>query len=95
MKDKCDMPLKLKEKRIEIIDAYTIKYHDKSQSIWSKGMMVNDQPDGFWQWYRKDGTLKRSGYFKNGEPVGEWITYDSAGQPYKITHKGTGDQHVE
>ena len=33
------------------------------------------------------GTIKRSGHFENGEPVGEWITYDSTGKPYKVTKK--------
>ncbi|MCV2232842.1 hypothetical protein [Paracholeplasma manati] len=89
MKPNCDikMPQKLKEKRIGIIDNFTIKYHDKTNTVWSKGKMVNDQPDGYWEWYRTDGTIKRSGYFSNGQMVGEWITYDSQGKPYKITQK--------
>ena len=51
MKPNCDikMPQKLKEKRIEIIDNFTIKYHDKTNTVWSKGKMVNDQPDGYWE----------------------------------------------
>lgn len=36
-------------------------------------------------WYRPDGTLKRSGYFKSGETVGEWTTYDQRGKVYKVT----------
>ncbi len=27
----------------------------------------------------------RSGYFENGEQVGEWTTYDRAGEVYKVT----------
>ena len=34
-----------------------------------------------------DGTLKRSGYFDNGEPVGEWTTYDEQGNVYKVGRK--------
>jgi antitoxin component YwqK of YwqJK toxin-antitoxin module len=45
--------------------------------------MVEDKPDGYWEWYRSDGTKKRSGYFEMGEPVGEWVTYDSKGEKYK------------
>ena len=59
-----------KEKKSEIIDGYTIKYHANGVTRWSKG------------------TLKRSGHFAAGEPVGEWITYDKEGKPYKVTHKG-------
>lgn len=77
----------VKEKKIEIIDGFTIKYHANGKTMWSKGMIVDGQPEGYWQWYRLDGTLKRSGYFKNGEPVGEWTTYDSQGLPYKVTEK--------
>jgi antitoxin component YwqK of YwqJK toxin-antitoxin module len=77
----------VKEKKIEIIDGFTIKYHANGKTMWSKGMIVNGQPEGYWQWYRLDGTLKRSGYFKDGEPVGEWTTYDSQGLTYKVTKK--------
>lgn len=54
---------------------------------WSKGKIANGQPDGYWEWYRPDGTLKRSGHFTNGEAVGEWITYDAQGNVYKATTK--------
>ncbi|MDQ0063024.1 antitoxin component YwqK of YwqJK toxin-antitoxin module [Paenibacillus harenae] len=40
---------------------------------------------GYWEWYRADGSIKRSGYFDKGEPVGEWITYDSEGNKHKTT----------
>lgn len=73
--------------KTEIIDGFTIKYHADGQSRWSKGKIVAGQPDGYWEWYRKDGTLKRSGYFRMGEVVGEWITYDQSGKVYKVTQK--------
>ena len=88
-KEKCDFTQQnsVQAKKTNIIDGYTIKYHANGSTIWSKGMMVNDQPDGYWEWYRPDGTTKRSGYFDKGEPVGEWTTYDNTGAKYKITHK--------
>lgn len=75
------------EKKSEIIDGFTIKYHADGTSRWSKGKVVDGQPEGYWEWYRKDGTLKRSGHFASGEPVGEWITYDTSGNPYKTTNR--------
>ncbi|MEQ8243553.1 hypothetical protein [Fulvivirga sp.] len=76
-----------KEKKSEIIDGFTIKYHANGETIWSKGKIVEGQPEGHWEWYRIDGTLKRSGHFACGEPIGEWITYDDKGKPYKVTNK--------
>lgn len=77
-------------KKSEIIDGYTIKYHANGITRWSKGKCENEIPEGYWEWYRIDGTLKRSGHFEAGEPVGEWITYDTDGQPYKVTQKKVG-----
>ncbi len=78
---------KVKEKKTEIIDGYTIKYHANGVTRWSKGKTVNELPEGYWEWYREDGTIKRSGHFEKGEPIGEWITYDSAGAKYKVTQR--------
>lgn len=87
--EKCDLihTNGVKEKKFEVIDGYTIKYHANGITIWSKGKMVNDQPEGYWQWYRPDGTIKRSGYFDVGEPIGEWITYDNKGIKHKTTQR--------
>ena len=79
------------EKESEIIDGFTIKYHANGQTRWSKGKMVDGNPEGYWEWYRIDGTIKRSGYFNNGEPVGEWTTYDQEGNVYKVTRKKSAE----
>jgi antitoxin component YwqK of YwqJK toxin-antitoxin module len=73
-------------KDAEIIDGYTIKYHSNGKTRWSKGKVVNGQPEGYWEWYRIDGTIKRSGHFSAGETVGEWITFDKTGEPHKTTN---------
>ncbi|MDF2905126.1 MAG: hypothetical protein K0R34_447 [Herbinix sp.] len=87
--EKCDLihPNGVKEKKLEVIDGYTIKYHANGTTMWSKGKMVDDKPDGYWEWYRPNGVIKRSGYFDMGDPVGEWITYDSEGKNYKVTKR--------
>jgi antitoxin component YwqK of YwqJK toxin-antitoxin module len=61
-----------------------IEYH-KDGSVWAKGIMVDGQCEGYWEWFRKDGTRMRSGYFKNGIQVGKWITYDKLGKEHKVT----------
>jgi antitoxin component YwqK of YwqJK toxin-antitoxin module len=78
---------KIKEKRFEIIDGFLIKYHANNVTVWSKGKMIDGHSHGYWQWFRIDGSLKRSGYFEMGVPVGEWTTYDGNGKPYKITNR--------
>jgi len=76
------------EKKSEMVDGFLIKYHANGATVWSKGKLnVDNQPDGYWEWYRVDGTLKRSGYFDNGAAIGQWTTYDSLGNPYKVTNK--------
>jgi antitoxin component YwqK of YwqJK toxin-antitoxin module len=64
-----------------------IHYH-KDGSVWAKGELREGVMCGYWEWFRKDGTKLRSGYFDNdGEQVGEWTTYDSKGKVYKVTEK--------
>jgi antitoxin component YwqK of YwqJK toxin-antitoxin module len=61
-----------------------IEYH-KDGTVWAKGPKVEGVLTGYWEWFRKDGTKLRSGHFENGEQVGEWTTYDKAGQVFKVT----------
>lgn len=83
------------KKRSEIIDGYTIKYHANGKTRWSKGKMIKGKQNGYWEWYRLDGTLKRSGHFDMGEPSGEWITYDKFGKVYKITNNKTSQKTTQ
>ncbi|MGH9574081.1 MAG: toxin-antitoxin system YwqK family antitoxin [Candidatus Acidiferrales bacterium] len=57
----------------------------KDGSVWAKGTVVDGTPDGYWEWFRKDGTKMRSGHFQMGKQVGEWTTYDGKGKVYKVT----------
>ena len=61
-----------------------IHYH-KDGSIWAKGKMIGNTPDGYWEWYRKSGAIMRSGYFKKGSQTGKWTTYNQQGKIYKVT----------
>jgi len=46
----------------------------KDGSIWAKGKSKDGQPHGYWEWYRLNGSLMRSGHFEAGKQTGEWIT---------------------
>ena len=59
-------------------------YH-KDGTIWATGKMIGDVAEGYWEWFRKDGTKLRSGHFSSGTQVGEWTTYDKSGKVYKVT----------
>ena len=73
-------------KKSEITEGYTIKYHANGTTVWSKGKVIDGKPEGYWEWYRTDGTIKRSGYFDKGEQTGEWTTYDKDGNVYKVSN---------
>ncbi|MHB1482705.1 MAG: toxin-antitoxin system YwqK family antitoxin [Bellilinea sp.] len=74
-------------KKSEVLDGYTIKYLANGITRWSKGKIIDGKAEGYWEWCSIDGTLKRSGYFSQGEPVGEWTTYDQNGNVNKVTRK--------
>jgi antitoxin component YwqK of YwqJK toxin-antitoxin module len=57
----------------------------KDGSVWAKGQTADGVPNGYWEWFRLDGTKMRSGHFENGEQAGEWTTYDKAGKVYKVS----------
>ena len=46
----------------------------KDGTIKAKGHIKAGELEGYWEWFRKDGTKMRSGYFENGKQVGEWTT---------------------
>ncbi len=54
-------------------------------SLRARGPVVEGRPHGYWESFRLDGTMLRSGSFDRGRAVGEWTTYDSTGAPYKVT----------
>jgi antitoxin component YwqK of YwqJK toxin-antitoxin module len=62
----------------------SLHYH-KDGTLWARGRMIDDEQDGYWEWFRKDGVIMRSGYFDKGKQVGEWTTYDKQGKVYKVT----------
>ncbi len=61
-----------------------VTYHNDG-SLYAKGSTLDGQPDGYYEWFRKDGTKMRSGYFRKGKQIGEWTTYDRKGNVVKVT----------
>jgi uncharacterized protein YdhG (YjbR/CyaY superfamily) len=41
----------------------------------AKGKYREGQMHGYWEFYRRDGSIMRSGKLSHDEPVGEWTTY--------------------
>ena len=62
-----------------------VVYH-KDGSIWAKGDKVDGKCEGYWEWWRKDATKLRSGYFEKDKQIGEWKTYDRKGNVLKTTN---------
>ena len=54
-------------------------------SVKARGTKAAGELDGYWEWFRKDGSKMRSGSFSRGVQVGEWITYDRSSEPVKVT----------
>ena len=44
-----------------------------------KGDYLEGEMHGPWEFFRKDGSLMRSGEFNRGAQVGIWRTYDRSG----------------
>ncbi len=57
----------------------------KDGSVLAKGVLIKNKQEGYWEWFRKNGVKMRSGYFKSGKQIGEWITYDAKGFPHRVT----------
>ncbi|RBY96006.1 hypothetical protein DQ237_12855 [Blastococcus sp. TF02-8] len=67
---------------------FTEGFHEERHrdgSLRAHGPVVDGRPHGYWEWFRLDGTMLRSGYFDGGRQTGEWTTYDRSGAPYKVT----------
>ena len=73
---KCDFIEGMKER----IDRH------KDGSIKAKGHMMDGELEGYWEWFRLDGSKLRTGHFKSGKQVGEWTTYDATGKVVKVTN---------
>ena len=51
-----------------------------------RGFQLDGKMHGAWEFFRKDGSLMRSGKFDGGEQVGVWRTFNRAGRVVKETN---------
>ena len=58
----------------------------KDGSVRARGHMRDGEMDGYWEWFRVDGSMMRTGSFDRGRRIGTWTTYDRSGAPHKETH---------
>jgi len=50
-----------------------------------RGFQLDGQMHGAWEFFRKDGSLMRSGEFNRGQQIGTWRTFDRGGRVVKET----------
>lgn len=69
-------------------DGEPFEKRHRDGSLWATGRMLGEDMHGFWEWFRLDGTLMRSGAFDRGRRIGVWTTYDQGGHPHRETDFG-------
>ena len=51
----------------------------------ARGFLLDGAMHGVWEFFRKDGTLMRTGHFDRGRQVGTWRTFERSGRLVKET----------
>lgn len=54
-------------------------------AVQSTGSILDGEMHGHWEFFRKDGSMMRSGEFDRGQQTGTWRTFDRAGRLVKET----------
>ena len=54
-----------------------------------RGFQLDGHMHGAWEFFRKDGSVMRSGSFERGNQIGIWKTFDRAGKVVKETDFST------
>ena len=54
-------------------------------AVQSTGFMLDGEMHAHWEFFRKDGSMMRSGDFDRGTQTGTWRTFDRAGRLVKET----------
>ena len=59
-------------------------------ALQSRGFTLDGEMHGAWEFFRKDGSVMRTGAFERGRQVGAWRTFDRAGRLVKETEFSKG-----
>ena len=62
--------------------------HYDNGNVRFRGAYRDGEMDGDWEFFRKDGSLMRTGRFELGRQVGVWRTFDRSGQVVRETDFG-------
>jgi antitoxin component YwqK of YwqJK toxin-antitoxin module len=64
--------------------------HYGTCALQSRGFTLDSEMHGAWEFFRKDGSVMRTGEFDRGRQVGVWRTFDRTGRLVKETDLATG-----
>ncbi len=60
------------------------QYHENGM-IWTKDFRIDGKTiDGYYVELWDNGKIYRKGWYKDGHQIGEWLSYDYEGIPFKI-----------
>lgn len=59
--------------------------HYDNGKVRFRGTNLDGKMHGLWKFFRRDGSLMRSGSFGRGKQIGVWRTYDKTGKVVKET----------
>lgn len=65
------------------MSATPVLAHYGDGAIQSKGCTLDGEMHGKWEFFRKDGSVMRSGEFDRGGQIGMWRTFDRTGRLVK------------
>jgi antitoxin component YwqK of YwqJK toxin-antitoxin module len=56
-----------------------------------KGLVLDGESHGAWEFFRLDGSVMRAGTFDRGRQIGIWRTFDRSGRLVKETTFAEGE----
>ena len=59
--------------------------HYPNGTVKMRGLHLDGQMHGAWEFFRTDGSVMRSGSFERGTQVGVWRTFDRSGRLVRET----------
>lgn len=64
--------------------------HYANGAVQARGSRLDGELHGPWEWFRKDGTLMRTGHFERSRQTGIWRTFERSGRLVKETDFSRG-----